>query len=212
MYGGLAAGVRIHELLREQREQVQDAATDLRRRCLGGELKALSRQDLIPTTAWIDLKIDFDEGVPFVRRVGQRTRDPAYDNISFSRDETLRVFRPAETSGDIEVADAKGLSLRRQWRTRRADRFNRKQERIALEKRVWLRLTEIADEYARKSGSLTIEDEKREQFWMSCGARFWRANSWMIKVGPAFSTGIHQSLRIFVSSLCRHATLSYLIR
>jgi hypothetical protein len=52
--------------------------------------------------------------------------------------------------------------LRRQ-RTQRADRFNRKQARIALGKRRWLRLTEIADECARKPGSLAVDDKERER-------------------------------------------------
>jgi hypothetical protein len=161
MYGGLAAGVRIQELLREQRQQVQDAAHDLRRRCLRGELKALSGQDPIPKGAWIDLKIDFEAaGVPVVRRVGQRTRDPTYHNIRFSRVEALREFKRTEINDD---ADVKGLSLRRQWRTRRADWFNRRQERIALEKRRWHFLTEIADEYARKPRSLAVDDQERER-------------------------------------------------
>lgn len=37
MYGAFAAAVKIEELLRERREQVEDAANDLRRRCQRGE-------------------------------------------------------------------------------------------------------------------------------------------------------------------------------
>lgn len=115
-----------------------------------------SGQGAIPATAWNDLKIGFDaDGVPFVQRVVQRTRDPTYDNIRFSRAEALDVFKPIKTPEE--------LNLRRQLRTRRANEFNRKQNCIALGKRRWLRLTEIANEYARKRGSLAIDSEERER-------------------------------------------------
>jgi hypothetical protein len=155
-YGGFAAAVRLEELLREQREQVEDAANDLRRRCLRGELKALSGQDTIPGNAWIDLTIGFEaDAVPFVRRLSQRTRDPAYDNIRFSRAEALDVFKPTETPEELNV--------RRQLRARRTNEFNRKQICVALGKRRWLRLTEIACEYARKPESLgEIDDARRK--------------------------------------------------
>jgi hypothetical protein len=93
--------------------------------------------------------------VPFVRRLSRRSRDPAYDNIRFSRVEALDVFEPTKTPEE--------LNLRRELRTRRANEFNRKQDRIALGKRRWLRLTEIAREYARKPKSLgEIDDAKRK--------------------------------------------------
>jgi hypothetical protein len=91
-YGGFAAAARLEELLREDREQIEDAANDLRRRCLRGELKALSGQAFIPAIAWIDLKIVFIEGgVPSIRHsCGNRV----HDNIRFPREDALRVFRP----------------------------------------------------------------------------------------------------------------------
>jgi hypothetical protein len=154
-YGGFAAAVRLEELLREQREQLEDAANDLRRRCLRGELRALSGQDPIPATTWIDLTIGFEDGVPFVRRLSQRTRDPVYDNIRFSRAEALDVFKPTETPEE--------LNLRRQLRARQTNEFNRKQIGVALGKRRWFRLTEIAGEYARKPESLgEIDDARRK--------------------------------------------------
>jgi hypothetical protein len=155
-YGGFAAAVKLEELLRENREQVEEVAKDLRRRCQRCELKALSGQDVIPATAWIDLTIAFEaDGVPIVRRLSQRTRDRAYDNIRFSRVETLDVFKPIEAQEE--------LNRRLQLRTRQANEFNRKQARIAFGKRRWLRLTEIANEYARKRGSLEIDERRREQ-------------------------------------------------
>jgi hypothetical protein len=163
-YGGFAAAVRLEELLRGQRERVEDAANDLRRRCQRSELKALSGQDLIPATAWIDLKIEFEtDGVPVARR--ERTRDPAYDNIRFSRVDALGVFKPAGTLGDMEeiAAHAERLNLRRQRQTQRANRFDRKQKSITLAKRGWFRLTEIADEYGRKPRSLAVDDKERER-------------------------------------------------
>jgi hypothetical protein len=105
-----------------------------------------------------------------VRR-GQSSSVLAYHDLAFPRVEILREFPPKETHNDVQENAAyveglspEGLGLRRQWRGRAAHWFNRRQERIAIEKRGWLRLTEIADEYARKSGSLTIEEEKWEQF------------------------------------------------
>jgi hypothetical protein len=155
-YGGFAAAVRLAELLREQREQVEDAANDLRRRCLRGELNPSSGQHPIPAIAWTELKIGFEaDGVPFVQRIEQRSRDPAYNNIRFLRAEALGVFKPAKTPEEF--------NLLRQMRTRRASEFNRKQNCIALGKRRWLRLTEIARECARKPESLgEIDDTKRK--------------------------------------------------
>jgi hypothetical protein len=154
-YGGFVAAVRLEELLREQREQVEDAANDLRRRCLRGELRASSGQDPIPATTWIDLTIGFEDGVPFLWRLSQRTRDPVYDNIRFSRAEALDVFGPTEKPDELD--------LRRQLRARQTNDFNRKQICVALGKRRWLRLTEIACEYARKPESLgEIDDARRE--------------------------------------------------
>jgi hypothetical protein len=154
-YGGFAAAVRLEELLREHREQVEDAANGLRRRCLRGELKALSGRDPIPETAWIDLAIGFEDGVPFVRRLSQRTGDPAYDNIRFSRAEALDIFEPTEKPDELD--------LRRQLRARQTNDFNRKQICVVIGKRRWLRLTEIACEYARKPESLgEIDDARRK--------------------------------------------------
>jgi hypothetical protein len=141
--------------LREHREQVEDAAHDLRQQCLRGKLKALSGQDAIPETAWIDLAIGFEaDGVPFLRRLSQLARDPAYDNIRFSRAKALDVFKPNETPEELD--------LRRQLRARRTNEFNRKQICVALGRRRWLRLIEIASEYGRKPESLgEIDDARR---------------------------------------------------
>ena len=115
-YGGFAAAVRLEELLREHREQVEDAANGLRRRCLRGELKALSGRDPIPETAWIDLAIGFEDGVPFVRRLSQRTGDPAYDNIRFSRAEALGEVKSSVIRMQMAPSPMIGRSHLKKWR------------------------------------------------------------------------------------------------
>src|SRR5262249_40442803 len=161
-YGGFAAAVRLEGLLREQREQVEDVVNDLRRRCLRGELKPLSGQDFIPQNAWIDLKIDFEaDGAPIVRELS--SRQPVHNNIRFSKVEALREFPRGKERDDSQDAAIYAQSLLHQRRKRVADWFNRRQERTAFGKRIWLALTEIVDEYARKPGSLAVDDKERER-------------------------------------------------
>jgi hypothetical protein len=84
----------------------------------------------------------------------QSSTMPTFKTVLFPRVEVLRELKPAETHRNLlEIAE---------WRTRRANEFNRKQAHIALGKRRWLRLTEIADEYARNPGSLEIDEKRRE--------------------------------------------------
>jgi hypothetical protein len=161
------------EKLNLQRDEIQNAADKLRRQCLVGLMTAIDGKNRpIPAIDWRHLKIvPGGDNVPKVVRRGRPSSEPAYLDVVFSRVEVLREFPPKETHNDVQENAAyveglspEGLGLRRQWRGRAAHWFNRRQERIAIEKRGWLRLTEIADEYARKSGSLTIEEEKWEQF------------------------------------------------
>ncbi len=154
-WGQVKAAVLI-DTLNLPREHVQDAADDLRRRCLDGRMTAIDGQNRpIPAIEWRHLKIVLDdENVPSLR-VGQSTIVPAYSNVVFLRVDVLREFKPAEIDGDTqELAER---------RTRLADWFNRRQRRIPLEERCWLSLIEIAGQYARKAGSLAIDETEHEQ-------------------------------------------------
>jgi len=147
----------------EQRPQIQVrcAAGELTERCQQGLIQTFNGRSPIKSDVWKDLQIGFIEGAPFVQRAGL---NDAYPNIGFSPADALRQFPPDRKPDDIQeiVANDEGQTLRCQRRMRVADWFNRRQERTALEKRVWLCLTEITDEYARKRGALTVDDKERE--------------------------------------------------
>jgi hypothetical protein len=149
-------------------ERIQDEAHELRRRCLAGRLIAKDYDGReIATDAWIQMEIVLKGKMPSVQRIGQsRPAITVYDDIFFKRDEVLQEFSPEVQIGlsDPELAArAEELDLRRQLRTRQTNEFKRKQARIALGKRRWLSLTVIADEYAKKRGSLEIDDKRREE-------------------------------------------------
>jgi hypothetical protein len=150
-------------LVTEQRPQIQvrSAAGELTQRCQQGAIQTFNGRSPIKSDVWKDLQIGFIEGAPFVQRAGL---SDAYPNIGFSPADALHQFPPDKKPDDIQeiVASDEGQTLRCQRRTRIADWFNRRQERTPLEKRVWLCLTEIANEYARKRGALTVDEKERE--------------------------------------------------
>jgi hypothetical protein len=53
---------------------------------------------------------------------------------------------------------------RHEKRRRRTVWFNRRQCRISFERRQWLGITEMADEYAKEPGSLEVNAERRNRF------------------------------------------------
>jgi hypothetical protein len=150
-------------LVIEQRPQIQirSAAGELMQHCQQGEIQTFNGRSPIKSDVWKDLQIGFIEGAPFVQRAGL---SDAYPNIGFSPADALRQFPPDKKPDDIHAIAAKDewQTLRCQRRTRIAGWFNCRQECTALEKRVWLCLTEIADEYARKRGALAVDDKERE--------------------------------------------------
>jgi hypothetical protein len=150
-------------LVIEQRPQIQvrSAAHELTQSCRQGVIQTFNGRRPIKSDVWKDLQIEFIEGAPFVQRAGLID---SYPNIGFSPADALHQFPPDKKPDDIQeiTTNDEGQTLRCQRRTRIADWFNRRQERTALEKRVWLCLTEIADEYARKRGALTVDDKERE--------------------------------------------------
>jgi len=89
---------------------------------------------------------------------------PAAEDVPAKRcgEAENRITAPPQTTGDcIQETAVNAQSLLRQRRARIAGWFNRRQERTAFEKRIWLSLSEIADEYARKPRSLAVDDEQR---------------------------------------------------
>jgi hypothetical protein len=72
--------------------------------------------------------------------------------------------------GDNSRTDEHGISRfielaeRGQRRRRFSDWFNRRQRLISFERRRWLSIAEMADEYAREPGSLEVNAERRDRF------------------------------------------------
>jgi hypothetical protein len=152
-------------LVIEQRpqNQIQHTAGELTELCRQGAVQTFDGHSPIKPEIWKDLEIGFREGIPFVRRRARSSE--AFPEIGFSRIDALRRFPPDRSPDDVQEPDADmgELRLREQRRRRTADWFNRRQERTPLGKRVWLGLVEIADEYARKPGSLAVDEKERER-------------------------------------------------
>jgi hypothetical protein len=151
-------------LVIEQRpqNQVENAASELHQCCREGTIQTFDGRSPIKSEVWEDLQVGFSEGAPFVRWRA-RLSEP-FPDIRFSPTDALRNFLPDDKPDEAQepAISAASLALPRQRRARIADWFNRRQERTALEKRVWFRLTEIADEFARKKGSFTVDDKERD--------------------------------------------------
>lgn len=112
-WGQVRAAV-LFDALNLPREQVQDAADEIRRRCLEGRMTAIDEQNRpIPAIEWRHLKIVLDtDNLPNVLRHGQSSIVPAYENVVFSRIEVLREFKPAEADDTDEEADGGGAPER----------------------------------------------------------------------------------------------------
>jgi hypothetical protein len=99
-----------------QREDVQDAAKKLRRRCLNG-LTAIDGQNRsIPEIEWRHLKIVLHtDNTPYIVRRGQSSTVPAYPDVIFLRDDVLRELPPAlvePTYIDPDYDERSGEALR----------------------------------------------------------------------------------------------------
>jgi hypothetical protein len=101
-FGEIKAAILI-DLLNLGREDVQDAAKKLRRRCLNG-LPAINGQDRpIPEIEWRHLKIVLQsDNTPSIVRRGQSSIVLAYPDVVFARVEVLREF-PPEGRSDQDV-------------------------------------------------------------------------------------------------------------
>jgi hypothetical protein len=173
-------------------ERIQDEAHELRRRCLAGRLTAKDYNGReITKDAWIQMEIVLSGNVSSVRRSRRDPASTVYDDIFFERDEVLREFSPEEPSDDpmtdkpgasagaefpfIGMSascadDANDADIRRDLehayrshqQERRAAWFKLRQWQIPLERRHWLYLTDVAEEYARRPKSLTIDRDEYE--------------------------------------------------
>jgi hypothetical protein len=164
-WGQIKAAILINTL-NLPREHVRDMADGLRRRCLDSRMTAIDGHNRpIRAIEWRHLKIVLDDGNnPFIQRIKQSTMEPAtivraYEDVVFSRHEVLREFPLSKEPEDSQESDVYAQTLLHQRRKRIADWFNR---RTAFGKRIWFSLSETADEYARKPGSLSIDDKERE--------------------------------------------------
>jgi hypothetical protein len=103
-WGQVKAAV-LFDTLNLPRERVQDAADELRRRCLDGRVTAIDGQNrLIPAIEWRYLKIVLDtDNVPSVLRRGQSSIVPAYPDVVFSRVEVLPEFPPGHAEAEETV-------------------------------------------------------------------------------------------------------------
>jgi hypothetical protein len=88
-YAEAAAAIQIDALARED---ILDAAKEIRRRCAHGKLEALSAGQAIEAIKWTQLEIAFVDGVPFLRRVGQSGLTAAYPDVRFSSAAVLSEF------------------------------------------------------------------------------------------------------------------------
>jgi len=115
MFGEIMPAILI-DLLNLQREDVQDAARKLRRRCLNG-LTAIDGQNRsIPEIEWRHLKIVLHtDNTPYIVRRGQSSTVPAYPDVIFLRDDVLRELPPAlvePTYIDPDYDERSGEALR----------------------------------------------------------------------------------------------------
>jgi hypothetical protein len=103
IFGEIKAAILI-DLLNLQREDVQDAAKKLRRRCLNG-LAAIDGQDRpIPEIEWRHLRIVLhSDNTPCIVRRGQSSIVSAYPEVVFLRAEVLREFPLEGQSEDQDV-------------------------------------------------------------------------------------------------------------
>ena len=91
-YALAAAAIFIDEL---PPDEVENAAEEMRRRCARGSLQATAQGLPIAPIEWTQLRIVFDDGMPFVRHRGQSSIPAgAYSDIRFSRAQVLDEFKP----------------------------------------------------------------------------------------------------------------------
>jgi hypothetical protein len=107
-YAEAAAAIQIEALARED---ILDAAKEIRRRCAHGKLEALSAGQTIEAIKWTQLEIDFDNGAPFVRRLAHSGIAAAYPDVRFSGAAVLSEFKPIGSnshSGQKDDSDPSG--------------------------------------------------------------------------------------------------------
>jgi len=98
MAGEIMAATLI-DLLNLRREDVQDAAGELRRRCLNGLTAIDGKNCRIPEIEWRHLNIVLHtDNTPYIVRRGQSSTAPDYPDVIFLRDDVLREFPPEEQS------------------------------------------------------------------------------------------------------------------